>query len=355
MANTIIEKSLVPRIVTVGGLALELNSTTAEVIIETVIEEANEGKIDLTGFQSFWNIITFQVDNEMAKSQKSLDVSLPLCSGSKSNGFSCSSCACSFRNDVIQETLDKIDAIFSMAAQQAQDLFGEDVSNMINNIYDTEINPWISENSCSTKEKISPLKSNEHCDFSDMMDSFIDPSNDISISCTYAFVCNSLAFDSPNITVIADNIYIAESTKMDILPPAKAANGADGKDLGSSGGDGMAGSKGRSLYITTKTLLKGSKTSFIFTSYGGDGGDGGKGAAGKPGQDGVAGVSGADGTPGRAGTKGEDTSAVGTENDPKTADEVYAQPGKKEIDYWDHDNGHHCTAPWKCMVTNSNF
>ena len=48
IANVILEKAPVPRTVTVGGMTLELNSTTAEVIIETVIEEANEGKIDLT-------------------------------------------------------------------------------------------------------------------------------------------------------------------------------------------------------------------------------------------------------------------------------------------------------------------
>ena len=42
MANTILEKSPTPWNVSVGGLELELNSTSAEVIISTVIEEANE-------------------------------------------------------------------------------------------------------------------------------------------------------------------------------------------------------------------------------------------------------------------------------------------------------------------------
>ena len=60
MANTIIEKAKYPRSVSVGGVALELNSTTAEVIISTVIEEANKGEIDLTGFEAFWKYITWK-------------------------------------------------------------------------------------------------------------------------------------------------------------------------------------------------------------------------------------------------------------------------------------------------------
>ena len=123
MANTILEKSPTPRNVSVGGVELELNSTTAEVIISTVIEEANEGKIDLTGFQSFWKIITWRVDDEMSQSQKSLDISAPMCD--QSEGFVCSRCVCAFRNQVVEFTRSKIDQIFSMAAQEALDLFGD--------------------------------------------------------------------------------------------------------------------------------------------------------------------------------------------------------------------------------------
>ena len=85
IATTILEASPFPRTVTVGGISLELNSTTAEVIISTVIEEANEGEIDLTGFQAFWNLVTWQVDNEIVQSSKSLDISLPLCETSNGN------------------------------------------------------------------------------------------------------------------------------------------------------------------------------------------------------------------------------------------------------------------------------
>ena len=45
IANTTISKSVEPRLVTVGGISRELNSTTAEVLIGTVIDEANKGQV----------------------------------------------------------------------------------------------------------------------------------------------------------------------------------------------------------------------------------------------------------------------------------------------------------------------
>ena len=45
IATTIVEKSYKPRLVTVGGVSRELNSTTAEVLIATVIDEANKGQV----------------------------------------------------------------------------------------------------------------------------------------------------------------------------------------------------------------------------------------------------------------------------------------------------------------------
>ena len=79
MANVILENSVFPRTVPIGGIPLELNSTTAVLIISTLIEEANIGKIDLTGFEAFWNFITWKVDNEMVQSEEILDISMPLC------------------------------------------------------------------------------------------------------------------------------------------------------------------------------------------------------------------------------------------------------------------------------------
>ena len=343
MANVILEKSLDPRTVTVGGMALELNATTAEFIIETVIEESNKGKIDLTGFNSFWKLVLFQIEQEITATNGYLEISLPLCTLSKS--VSCSECACSFRNDVIQETLEKIDAIFSFASQQAQDMFGEDVSNRVNEIYETEINPWLSENSCSSIRR-DVIQKSDHCDFSEMSDNFVNPGNAVTISCVHAFVCGSMTFDATNISVSTENIYFSKDAEVVVLPPSKAANGKDGQSHGQSGEDGAEGVVGRDFFLHSQMLLKGSKTTFIFTSKGGEGGDGGKGFPGEPGADGANGKNGVDGVQGTTGKKGTDVTSISSEGDPADGPDVYIMNDKYEIEYRKTADEHHCCCQW---------
>ena len=338
MANTILEKAPYPRTVSVGGIALELNSTTAEVIISTVIEEANKGEIDLTGFEAFWKFITWKADNEIYQSDKSLEISLPLCQ--KYKAFSCSSCACSYRNDVIENTLEKIDEIFLLGSEEALEMFGEDVTNRVNEIYEATVNPWATENSCSTALKNSFPKKSEYCDFSEMTDDFIDPSNDIVVSCTNAFVCNSIAFDGTNVTISADNIYFSEDANIDVFPPPKSTNGIDGDQPGTNGGNGEDGIEGRSLYITANSLLKGSNMKFIVALKGGEGGDGGNGADGEKGKDGAAGSNGENGVDGAEGSKGYDITSISTANDPGDAAAVCTKNGAIIINTWDEYDTH---------------
>ena len=281
------------------------------------------------GFQSFWRLIELEVENELKGSEKSLNVSLPLCDGSAS----CSLCACDFRNDLIEKTLRKIESTVSLAVQQAEDVFGEDISQRINEIYEIKITPWRKNNSCSTilqQNKRSSSQS-EFCDFSEMREEFIKPSSDVAIVCKYAFLCGSLTFAGSNITISAENIYFSRDTNIDVKAPAKADDGLEGQTPGSAGRQGSEGRAGTSLYLTSRSLMLGSKTSFVFTSRGGDGGDGGRGAVGEMGRDGEIGEDGRDGTEGEAGARGEDRNSVGTENDPKTADEVYARPNKGRV------------------------
>ena len=341
IANSIIDMCEFPRTVSVGGISLELNSTTAEVIISTVIEEANEGKIDLTGFNAFWKLIVWNAQREIEKTQEDLDLSLPLCQFNLKS-VSCSECTCSYRNDVIEESLDKIDELFMLGTQQALEMFGEDVSSRIADIYENYIEPWVEENTCKQSMKVEYKRSltqlDSLCDFSLMTEDVINTNN-----CTYAFICNSMVFDGTNITINAENIYFSETTNFDFLPPVKASNGDDASSPGSNGGDGANGAVGASLYIQASSLMRGSKKTFIFTSRGGDGGDGGKGAVGLVGADGANGKNGTDGKKGATGAKGVDKTDIRTDNDPSTADEVYAQVSKQEIDHWAHDE-HHCVC-----------
>ena len=173
-----------------------------------------------------------------------------------------------------------------------------------------------------------------------MTDDFINPNSDVNLECTVAFMCDSLLFDSTNVSIRVDNIYFAENTNVDLLPPTKAPKGEDAQFPGTDGGNGQSGEKGRNLYIHANTLLKGSKNSFIFTSRGGDGGDGGKGAVGEAGHDGANGDHGIDGTKGSTGNPGVDVTEIGNEQDPLNADAVYAEPTKKEIDSHSHSWTH---------------
>lgn len=208
--------------------------------------------------------------------------------------------------------------IFKVGKQEALTLFGEDVTDQINDIYESEINPWISENSCSGQQRrIYESNSAKYCDFSEMTDSFINPANDIIINCTYVFVCNSVTFESPNITIMAENIYIADDTFFNVLPPAKSPDGEDGQAPGQNGQAGSNGIKGSDLHIIARNLIDGSKASFIATMQGGDGGDGGNGAVGQHGDNGIAGADGRNGEKGHDGVIGDSVTFIGNETDPK--------------------------------------
>ena len=54
IVDTILDSTTTPRTVSVGPMSLEMNATNAEKIMYTVIAQANKGKIDLTGLDSFW-------------------------------------------------------------------------------------------------------------------------------------------------------------------------------------------------------------------------------------------------------------------------------------------------------------
>ena len=341
MANTIIEKSDVLRNVTVGGLSLEFNSTTAEGIISTVIEEANEGKIDLTGFQSFWKIVIFQVENELSQSQSTLDVSLPLCSLNKL--VTCSECACIFRNDVIDQTLKNIEIIFEMSSKQSLQMFGEDVTDLIAEEYEIVIEPWVTDNQCAGVTSLAK-KLEDFCDFSVIGD-VLSPDTSLNIECNYGFLCGALTYSASNVSFHINNLFISKQTSIEILAPAKSPTGSNG-DVGGDGGNGEDGVQGSNLYIVIENLMKASSADYlIVTTYGGDGGDGGQGGQGLPGENGVDGQNGGKGVNGGKGKPGKNAVEDDLESIPPeltTAAGVCDKNGKAQIG---HDSECH-TICW---------
>ena len=98
------------RIVTVAGKAFELNATNAEVIIGTVIEEANKGEIDLNGFSSFWSFVKQEVNATLGAYENELK---PIASACSSNvkGYTCTGCVCDYRNKVIAKALADVEQV----------------------------------------------------------------------------------------------------------------------------------------------------------------------------------------------------------------------------------------------------
>ena len=64
----IIERVSEPHIVSLAGQSTELLASESVSIIETLIEEANKGEIDLEGLDTFWNYKT-KVVKEHEKSK----------------------------------------------------------------------------------------------------------------------------------------------------------------------------------------------------------------------------------------------------------------------------------------------
>jgi hypothetical protein len=60
------------RDVTVAGRTMELNATNAEVIFGTIIDEANNGEIDLNGFRAFWNFVRQELNATLGATETEL-------------------------------------------------------------------------------------------------------------------------------------------------------------------------------------------------------------------------------------------------------------------------------------------
>ena len=113
ISNSIVQRLSTPRVVTVAGNSMVLNSTNAEVIIGTLIEEANNGKIDLNGFSSFWTFVKQQVNATLGKIETELEPVDPACEGGNDTvkGLTCSKCVCKYRNSVIALALKEAEQV----------------------------------------------------------------------------------------------------------------------------------------------------------------------------------------------------------------------------------------------------
>ncbi len=88
-----------------AGQSFVLNSTNAEVIIGTIIKEANLGEIDLNGFTSFWTLKTEQIRAKLRLFETEMTASESACTTvndtqSGEEVWKCTKCVCEYRNKV---------------------------------------------------------------------------------------------------------------------------------------------------------------------------------------------------------------------------------------------------------------
>ena len=342
IANIILGESPFPKTFSFGeDDQIEFNSTTSVSILSHLIEEANKGEIDLTGFRTFWAVVCGTIERIMNDAQEDLDLTRDLCQVE-----SCPQCVCSFRQDTIGSAKATIDHHIQLAIEEAFEIYNVDITRLVEDLYEEKISPWIESNSCPEERiKMVPEKQ-ELCDFSLMSEDFLRPEEDIEVICDYAFVCGIIIFDASRVHVITEHIYFAPQTIIDVLAPPKASIGKDGLEPGEDGGNGTDGTQGADVYFIAKDKLPGSSDDFTLILRGGDGGDGGTGADGKVGVNGTTGSTGKDGDNGKQGAAGDVPSLDDLpplSDGPQNGTEVINHDGRRVIDSW---SDHHHTP---CM------
>ena len=331
IANSVLERVGTPRTVTVTGVSRELNASNAEVIIATVIEEANKGQIDLTGFESFWTYTKQDIIVKLGRAAQGFDKVSDNCEQqSPELGYTCSPCVCSYRKSSVEATLVTIDSQLDLAKTQAETLFGINIDQQIGEFYDDTILPWEAEQTCSNSVRRQRKTAETTCDISEMESSMIQPGQEVEVACELLFICGSIVMDAKQVHLTATSIFVSSDATIKTSDLPKASDGQNGAVAGADGGDGGDGAAAGSIIITANEKLAGSANTLIFQSKGGAGGDGGNGSPGA-----------------------DITSNVPA--GPSTAEEVCAQGVQYDYSHTQEKHcGHHCTTDdeyWYFRVT----
>ena len=287
MTNSIMQTSCKPRQVTVAGMSRDLMANNSVSIIGTVIEESNRGKIDLTGFDSFWTYVQQDVESRLLLVEEKLSIFDPNCVPSKSyvKGYQCTNCVCSLRNESIARELERVDEILELATIQALGFFDVDLQPYVTTFMEEMVNPWTFENSCySVTSVLKPQYYQQHgedsveiCDISQMESQLISPGQSVTVKCDVLLICGRTNYDANDVTLETDALFIDSDSTITNTKPAKAPNGSNGKVPGERGSDAQNGKNAPLMQIYGNYLLQDSVKTLRIISYGGDGGDGGNG------------------------------------------------------------------------------
>lgn len=386
MANTILDKSTEPKIVTVGEFSMELNSTNAEIIFGTVIDEASKGSLDLTGFAPFWTLTNQQVIVAIDVADIELARVAEKCTARPEGGQTCPPCICMFQNTVVETTIKNINDIVQSAASLAGTVYGQDAKPQIEELLKNLVEPWQGKSICSLETaptQLSPevsLKtkliymdtyscfSPSHyiskiffrfsqvfapgplaiCDVSEMTTILGNPASTPTLSCQRLFVCKevTVGYSAGGLAFsVSEDLYVQPGAVVQVQAPPPSANGADATTNGASGENGVPGLKGTDVTLKASSLHKLSAPFLQTFARGGQGGNGGKGFEGTPGANGANGENGAPGSDGAAGAAGTETTAVPSDGDPTSAQEVY--DFGTDVREEQTNCGHHCSCQVK--------
>jgi len=349
IVDTILDSTLTPRTVSVGPMSLEMNATNAEKIMYTVIKQANRGKIDLTGLDSFWTFKEEEVRIALDQTKESLKVASKACrpkAAQPNKGtVECTPCVCAFNKKLVDQTEAEVKKVVEASKQEAAIYFKSDSKAQVNKIMDT-IAKWKKSLRCEATAGINGgLYSATIFDIGNGPDpNRLNQGKNVKVES--AFFCNANTLkhpggSNPAITIEANNVYIHEDTSIDLNAPLPRCNGKSGKELlKPDGSNGCDGEKGRNFVLNGKKLLKGSAGSLRVVSRGGAGGNGGNGQDGPKGANGAKGATGASGKNGVNGAKGADNNAIPTDGDAHDANGVTALG--KLVRTVNGDLGHHC-------------
>ena len=260
ISNTIVQRLNTPRKVTVAGNSMILNATNAEVIIGTVIAEANNGVIDLNGVNAFWSFVQQKVNSTLGATEAELKPVAPACGGQKKNpnGLTCSNCVCEYRNNVINDAITQVEALLENAKNEAMNLYNTDLTPYIEKFMERSVNVWKESQSCVNARQLRrKLRTEEQvCDLSDL--NMRTPGQAINLNCNLLFTCGSVMVDTSDLKIVTNSIYVGGSTTIKNVVPPKAAKGADGAVNGESGKDGSDGLSAFSMSMAANKLLKSS-------------------------------------------------------------------------------------------------
>ena len=274
IAQSIMQRGDTPKIVTVAGVSRELNASNAEVIIGTVIEEANKGQIDLTGVDSFWTYTKQDIIARLGAVEKEFSLITGNCESTDS-GYHCSTCVCSYRNTLVEGTLIETSQILELARTQALAMFGVNLDAF----FQETITPWEKNKTCTGNNR-RLIYETAICDISEMFSVLYGRSQSSDVNCGLLFICGNNIINTDT-SITTDGIFVADGASFQNSELDKSDDGVDATTAGGDGGDGLPGAPAPTLSLAANYKLAMSADKIVFTSKGGSGGNGGNGMKGE--------------------------------------------------------------------------